>query len=151
MYLLRCGIQIWFFSAQQGRGCPPGRPGNIGATCTDGREPPNYYFYQPTSTVLNVRPGQTYVFTAVWGTRIVLFLFHPFTAMLDSNLIFFAAQRGCRPARYGNLDLSSFTDCSVPFAAMVCSVQAAQSLFWICALVVRFEKGRLRTRLRCIV
>ena len=27
---------------------------------------PNYYFYQPTSTVLNVRPGQTYVFTAVW-------------------------------------------------------------------------------------
>ena len=27
---------------------------------------PNTYFYQPTSTVLNVRPGQTYVFTAVW-------------------------------------------------------------------------------------
>jgi hypothetical protein len=27
---------------------------------------PNYYFYQPTSTVLNVRPGQTYVFTAIW-------------------------------------------------------------------------------------
>ena len=27
---------------------------------------PNYYFYQPTSTVVNVRPGQTYVFTAIW-------------------------------------------------------------------------------------
>lgn len=27
---------------------------------------PNYSAYQPTSTVLNVRPGQTYVFTAVW-------------------------------------------------------------------------------------
>jgi hypothetical protein len=27
---------------------------------------PNYNAYQPTSTVLNVRPGQTYVFTAVW-------------------------------------------------------------------------------------
>jgi hypothetical protein len=27
---------------------------------------PNYNSYQPTSTVLNVRPGQTYVFTAVW-------------------------------------------------------------------------------------
>src|SRR6266566_9372322 len=27
---------------------------------------PNNYFNQPTSTVLNVRPGQTYVFTAVW-------------------------------------------------------------------------------------
>ena len=27
---------------------------------------PNDYFGQPQSTVLNVRPGQTYVFTAVW-------------------------------------------------------------------------------------
>ena len=27
---------------------------------------PNNYFYQPISTVLNVRPGQTYVFTAKW-------------------------------------------------------------------------------------
>jgi hypothetical protein len=27
---------------------------------------PNYSAYQPTSTVLNVRPGQTYVFTAIW-------------------------------------------------------------------------------------
>jgi hypothetical protein len=27
---------------------------------------PNYYFYQPTSTILNVRAGQTYVFTALW-------------------------------------------------------------------------------------
>jgi hypothetical protein len=27
---------------------------------------PNDYFYQPLSTVLNVRPGQTYVFTAKW-------------------------------------------------------------------------------------
>ena len=27
---------------------------------------PNYNAYQPTSTVLNVRPGQTYVFAAVW-------------------------------------------------------------------------------------
>jgi hypothetical protein len=27
---------------------------------------PNYSSYQPTSTVLNVRPGHTYVFTAVW-------------------------------------------------------------------------------------
>src|SRR6476646_2952643 len=25
---------------------------------------PNNYFYQPVTTVLNVRPGQTYVFTA---------------------------------------------------------------------------------------
>jgi len=35
---------------------------------------PNYYFYQPTSTVLNVRPGPTYVFTAIWqdSDRIVL-------------------------------------------------------------------------------
>jgi hypothetical protein len=35
---------------------------------------PNYYFYQPTSTVLNVRPGQTYVFTAIWqdSDRVVL-------------------------------------------------------------------------------
>src|SRR5213083_817250 len=27
---------------------------------------PSYNAYAPTSTVLNVRPGQTYVFTAVW-------------------------------------------------------------------------------------
>jgi hypothetical protein len=27
---------------------------------------PNYSAYQPTTTVLNVRPGQTYVFTAIW-------------------------------------------------------------------------------------
>src|SRR4030095_1965989 len=27
---------------------------------------PNYSAYQPTSTVLNVRSGQTYVFTAMW-------------------------------------------------------------------------------------
>jgi hypothetical protein len=27
---------------------------------------PNYSSYQPVSRVLNVRPGQTYVFTAVW-------------------------------------------------------------------------------------
>ena len=27
---------------------------------------PNNYFYQPTSNALNVRPGQTYVFTAIW-------------------------------------------------------------------------------------
>jgi len=27
---------------------------------------PNNNFNQPTSTALNVRPGQTYVFTAVW-------------------------------------------------------------------------------------
>jgi len=27
---------------------------------------PNAYFYQPTSTVLNVQSGRTYVFTAVW-------------------------------------------------------------------------------------
>ena len=35
---------------------------------------PNYYFYQPTSTVVNVRPGQTYVFTAIWQDtdRVVL-------------------------------------------------------------------------------
>ena len=35
---------------------------------------PNYYFYQPTSTVLNVRPGRTYVFTALWrdSDRVVL-------------------------------------------------------------------------------
>ncbi len=37
MCLLRCGIRIWFFSAQQGRCCPPGRSGNFGATRTDGR------------------------------------------------------------------------------------------------------------------
>ena len=35
---------------------------------------PNYYFYQPTSTVLNVQPGRTYVFTALWrdSDRVVL-------------------------------------------------------------------------------
>ncbi len=35
---------------------------------------PNNYFGQPQSTVLNVRPGQTYVFTAVWqdSNRVVL-------------------------------------------------------------------------------
>jgi hypothetical protein len=35
---------------------------------------PNYSAYQPTSTVLNVRPGQTYVFTAIWRDtdRVVL-------------------------------------------------------------------------------
>src|SRR6266496_4443589 len=35
---------------------------------------PNYYFYQPTSTILNVQPGRTYVFTAIWqdSDRIVL-------------------------------------------------------------------------------
>jgi hypothetical protein len=35
---------------------------------------PNYYFYQPTSTAVNVRPGRTYVFTAVWkdSDRVVL-------------------------------------------------------------------------------
>src|SRR5215467_2258413 len=27
---------------------------------------PSYNSYAPTSTVLNVQPGQTYVFTAVW-------------------------------------------------------------------------------------
>jgi hypothetical protein len=27
---------------------------------------PNYSTYQPASTVLNVRPGHTYVFTAIW-------------------------------------------------------------------------------------
>jgi hypothetical protein len=27
---------------------------------------PSYNSYAPTSTVLNVRPGQTYVFTALW-------------------------------------------------------------------------------------
>lgn len=27
---------------------------------------PSNYVYAPTSTVLNVRPGRTYVFTAVW-------------------------------------------------------------------------------------
>jgi hypothetical protein len=27
---------------------------------------PSYNSYAPTSTVLNVRPGRTYVFTAVW-------------------------------------------------------------------------------------
>src|SRR5215217_2444759 len=35
---------------------------------------PNYSSAPPTSTVLNVRPGQTYVFTAVWqnSDRVVL-------------------------------------------------------------------------------
>lgn len=35
---------------------------------------PNNYFYQPISTVLNVRAGQTYVFTATWqdSNRVVL-------------------------------------------------------------------------------
>ena len=35
---------------------------------------PNNYFGQPTSTVLNVHPGRTYVFTAVWqdSNRVVL-------------------------------------------------------------------------------
>jgi hypothetical protein len=35
---------------------------------------PNNYFYQPISTALNVRPGQTYVFTAIWqdSNRVVL-------------------------------------------------------------------------------
>ena len=35
---------------------------------------PNNYFDQPTSTVLNVQPGRTYVFTAVWqdSNRVVL-------------------------------------------------------------------------------
>ena len=35
---------------------------------------PNNYFGQPTSTVLNVQPGRTYVFTAVWqdSNRVVL-------------------------------------------------------------------------------
>jgi hypothetical protein len=27
---------------------------------------PNSYYSEPTSTVLNVRPGKTYVFTALW-------------------------------------------------------------------------------------
>src|SRR5204863_820507 len=35
---------------------------------------PNNYFYQPVSTVLDVRSGQTYVFTAKWQNtgRVVL-------------------------------------------------------------------------------
>ena len=35
---------------------------------------PNAYYTEPTSTVLNVRPGQTYVFTAAWdgSNRVVL-------------------------------------------------------------------------------
>jgi hypothetical protein len=35
---------------------------------------PNYYFYQPTSTILNVQRGRTYVFTASWrdSDRVVL-------------------------------------------------------------------------------
>jgi hypothetical protein len=35
---------------------------------------PNDYFYQPISTVLNVRAGQTYAFTAKWqnSNRVVL-------------------------------------------------------------------------------
>jgi hypothetical protein len=34
---------------------------------------PNYYFYDPTSVGINVRPGRTYVFTAMWDSdRVVL-------------------------------------------------------------------------------
>ncbi len=35
---------------------------------------PNAYYSEPTSTVLNVRPGQTYVFSATWdgSNRVVL-------------------------------------------------------------------------------
>jgi hypothetical protein len=35
---------------------------------------PNAYYSEPTSTVLNVRPGQTYVFTGSWdgSNRVVL-------------------------------------------------------------------------------
>jgi hypothetical protein len=35
---------------------------------------PSYNSYAPTSTVLNVRPGRTYVFTAIWqdSDRVVL-------------------------------------------------------------------------------
>jgi hypothetical protein len=35
---------------------------------------PNTYYSEPTSTVLNVRSGQTYVFTALWdgSNRVVL-------------------------------------------------------------------------------
>src|SRR6266536_777957 len=35
---------------------------------------PNSYYSYPTSTVLNVRPGQTYVFTGSWdgSNRVVL-------------------------------------------------------------------------------
>jgi hypothetical protein len=35
---------------------------------------PNSYYSEPTSTVLNVRPGQTYVFTGSWdgSNRVVL-------------------------------------------------------------------------------
>jgi len=35
---------------------------------------PNYYFYQPTSTILNVQSGRTYVFTTLWrdSDRVVL-------------------------------------------------------------------------------
>jgi hypothetical protein len=35
---------------------------------------PNAYFSEPTSTVLNIRSGQTYVFTALWdgSNRVVL-------------------------------------------------------------------------------
>jgi hypothetical protein len=35
---------------------------------------PNAYYSEPSSTVLNVRPGQTYVFTASWdgSNRVVL-------------------------------------------------------------------------------
>ena len=35
---------------------------------------PNAYYSEPTSTVLNIRPGQTYVFTAAWdgSNRVVL-------------------------------------------------------------------------------
>jgi len=35
---------------------------------------PNTYYSEPTSTVLNVRSGQTYIFTALWdgSNRVVL-------------------------------------------------------------------------------
>jgi len=35
---------------------------------------PNSYYSEPTSTVLNIRPGQTYVFTGSWdgSNRVVL-------------------------------------------------------------------------------
>jgi hypothetical protein len=35
---------------------------------------PNTYYSEPTSTVLNVRSGRTYVFTALWdgSNRVVL-------------------------------------------------------------------------------
>lgn len=34
---------------------------------------PNYYFYDPTSVDINVRPGRMYVFSAMWDSdRVVL-------------------------------------------------------------------------------